>query len=265
MPKTLCCNTPVLIIPHRPTIRWDNPSKISEIIIVTRNIQVGSVLPFSKYIPFRFHFWALVSGGQEFKKKMAGNFLILSGGNHRIKKLDNLKLFKSIKIRNHYSQQTNSGTKILELFHRTQSTTSNTTTQPHSNTLHSMTKIPPVPTPLCWVFQIQVHRSRLTAPYWTIHKSRTRTLCTNFLPCLLTLQQLIGIQFSMLLLMLNKLKNWLELNKTGHPTHLPGQTIREQIPCFPIRISLYVRRRRWISLRLLMKINYTPINQEREI
>jgi hypothetical protein len=40
--------------------------------------------------------------------------------------------------------------------------------------------MPPVPTPLLGS-HVQVHRSGLTAPYWTICHSRTRTLCTNFL------------------------------------------------------------------------------------
>ena len=52
--------------------------------------------------------------------------------------------------------------------------------------------------------------------------------------CLLTLWHLICIQFSML--PLGKLKNCLELEKTGQLTHLPSQTIREQTPCFPITI-----------------------------
>jgi hypothetical protein len=33
-----------------------------------------------------------------------------------------------------------------------------------------------------------------------------------------------------------KLKNFLELEKTGKLTHLPGQTIREKIPYFPMTI-----------------------------
>jgi hypothetical protein len=36
------------------------------------------------------------------------------------------------------------------------------------------------------------------------------------------------------MLPLEELKNSLELEKTGQLTHLPGQTIREQIPCFPM-------------------------------
>jgi len=36
----------------------------------------------------------------------------------------------------------------MELFQRTQTTTFNTTTQPHSNTLHFMTKMPSMSTPL---------------------------------------------------------------------------------------------------------------------
>jgi len=50
----------------------------------------------------------------------------------------------------------------------------------------------------------------------------------------LTLLHLIGIQFSVL--MLSKLKNCPELEEKGQIIHLPGQTIREQIPCFPMTI-----------------------------
>jgi hypothetical protein len=35
---------------------------------------------------------------------------------------------------------------------------------------------------------------------------------------------------------LEKLKNCLELEKTGQLTHLTGQTISELIPCFPMMI-----------------------------
>ncbi len=45
-------------------------------------------------------------------------------------------------------------------------------------------------------------------------------------------------QFSILLL--SKLKNGLELNKMGELTNLPGQTIREKIPCFSMTITLYI-------------------------
>ena len=61
---------------------------------------------------------------------------------------------------------------------------------------------------LCWVLQVQVHRSGLTTHSWTICQSSTKTL---FAPTsrLLTLRYLTGIQFSML--PLSKLKKWLEL------------------------------------------------------
>jgi hypothetical protein len=35
---------------------------------------------------------------------------------------------------------------------------------------------------------------------------------------------------------MDELQNCLELEKTGQQTHLTGQTISEQIPCFPMTI-----------------------------
>ena len=51
--------------------------------------------------------------------------------------------------------------------------------------------------------------------------------------------------------LLSELKNCLELEKTGQPAHLPGQTVREQIPCFPMTITSWTYRRRGESVFLV--------------
>ena len=65
--------------------------------------------------------------------------------------------------------------------------------------------------------------------------SMTMTLCTIFL-----LADSLTLDWHPICnaLPLSKLKNCLELEKTGQLTNLPNQTIREQIPCFPMTITL---------------------------
>jgi hypothetical protein len=122
---------------------------------------------------------------------------------------------------------------------RTQTTTS--TTHPHSNTLHSTTKMPPVPTPPLGSSTSSLNPQGQGVGSQPHIELFTRAEAETFAPTsrLLTLDTyLIGTQFAMLLL--SELKNCLELENTGQLlTHLSGQTIREQIPCFPMTITLY--------------------------
>jgi len=63
----------------------------------------------------------------------------------------------------------------------------------------------------------------------------------------------------------SKLKNCLELKKTGQLTHLPGQTSYQgENPMLPNGNNLvHIEEEVNFSLRLL-KTNYTPTNQKRE-
>ena len=149
-------------------------------------------------------------------------------------------LFKRHKIRNQLPIQTNSGTILPQntdhnLIYNNPTTFQHFTLSDQDATLAQSSLLG---------FQTQVHRCGLTAP--------KRTLCTNFL-----LADSLTLDWHPIFnMLLSKLKNCLELNKTWLLTHLPGQTIREQIPC---SIEEEVKN----SLRL-PKTNYTPINKERE-
>ncbi len=87
------------------------------------------------------------------------------------KKFKNWKLFKMIKLWNQLPLQTNSGPKFWNssIDHRPLPTLSIQQPRYHLCPL------------LGWVLQVQVWRSGLTALYWIVCQSRTRTLCTNFL------------------------------------------------------------------------------------
>jgi hypothetical protein len=55
------------------------------------------------------------------------------------------------------------------------------------------------------------------------------------------------------MLPLNKLKNCLELEKTGQLTHLTGQTFSKQISCFPMTI---VHIEEEVNYSWALKTNY---------